>query len=33
MPETAVVGIAYALTYGLLVWYVGRLMLRLRRRG
>ena len=33
MPEAAVVGIAYALTYGLLIWYLGRLVFRLRRRG
>ncbi|GEM_PF-1460035 len=33
MPEGVVVGIAYAITYGLLVWYVGRLLLRLRRRN
>ncbi|CAN5645992.1 hypothetical protein BH18ACT6_BH18ACT6_01070 [soil metagenome] len=33
MSEGVVVGIAYAITYGLLVWYVGRLLLRLRRRN
>ncbi|CAN5302232.1 hypothetical protein BH18ACT5_BH18ACT5_00170 [soil metagenome] len=33
MSETAVVGIAYGVTYGLLLWYSIRLLLRLRRHG
>lgn len=33
MPEAGVVGIAYVITYGLLSWYLGRLVLRLRRNS
>jgi hypothetical protein len=31
MSEGAVVGLAYAVTYGLVVWYSARLYLRYRR--
>lgn len=31
MPEAAVVGLAYVVTYGLILWYAGRLFWRLRR--
>jgi hypothetical protein len=31
MPESAVVGLAYVVTYGLVLWYAGRLYRRARR--
>ena len=31
MPESAVVGLSYAVTYGLILWYGARLYRRMRR--